>query len=310
MTARMGGYYGPGSYCAESTLDNSAEEMNGHLCYHMDCVDSKVAVTVGEVTKICETDGEDLTFDGFNGKLTCPKAAILCGIIHPRFTPTAGFTATGVFSASGQGSPTKEPFSASRRFSKSFAFVSSASLRPTRPWGVPVIVLEEGSKSLPSMDWEIKLSGKGTIRPEEGNEELMIKGISLESGSDIEAVDLVVEDLSLDGSAKIRAASGSRLLAKKSLTFTVQGNDKFPQIDLGHVEDAVPSEIRIQFDGSDFDDVDLEEFRHDLILGTDWAYCSNWKDIVRFDDNSEYFVLECEEEREDEQRADDDVRNV
>jgi hypothetical protein len=81
----QGAYYGEHSYCALSTLQARTSPITLPTpypqCFNMACdIYDRIVVNVANQTQICREKGDLIKFEGFNGEITCPDPAILCGI--------------------------------------------------------------------------------------------------------------------------------------------------------------------------------------------------------------------------------------
>ena len=78
--ATSGEAFGAGSFCGMSTINRGGARSSLPACFPMRCDSSgQVFVTVGGVEKPCT--GATQTWEGFEGALTCPDPAVLCGMI-------------------------------------------------------------------------------------------------------------------------------------------------------------------------------------------------------------------------------------
>jgi hypothetical protein len=73
------------SYCAMTSLTAAKDPtplwFDTPQCYEMSCnVFDQILVNINDQTGICNAKGDELTFEGFLGRLICPDPAILCGI--------------------------------------------------------------------------------------------------------------------------------------------------------------------------------------------------------------------------------------
>lgn len=80
--AKNGEFYGDQSVCAMSTLASSTIVATPKpMCYKMLCNKNyQLFIKIGDQTKLCSYEDQELEFSGFTGKVKCPNSDIACGM--------------------------------------------------------------------------------------------------------------------------------------------------------------------------------------------------------------------------------------
>jgi hypothetical protein len=156
------------------------------------------------------------------------------------------------------------------------------------------VTLGEAPTAIPSTETAVVLSGSGTIQPASGNK-MELRELGLRLNAVVKASGLIVKSvLTLSGNSLLSAADGDKIVLHDNLIINLTFGGGLPRVDLGLIGEnypVVPAAVNVHITAND---VDVNTFAADVIVGRTLTNCAEWARLTIFDDPGSFEAV-CSE---------------